>query len=275
MNHFESLWHERYGSLDGVPPAEARPSSDYAEHLLAHRSVRAFTDEPLAPGTLELLIAAAQSAPSSSNLQAWSVVAVEDAARKARLAEWAGHQAHVKKAPLVLAWIADLSRLDRSAQRIGAQAGANEYLEMFLIAAVDAALAAQNALSAAESLGLGTVYLGALRNHPIDVAQELKLPPNAFAVFGLCVGHPDASRPASVKPRLPQRAVLHRETYDSTAEASAVGRYDDALQVFQRGQGMTVQPWSRQASQRVAGPGSMVGRDKLAAQLKALGFGLK
>jgi nitroreductase len=69
---------------------------------------------------------------------------------------------------------------------------------MFLMAAIDTALAAQNAVVAAESLGLGTVYIGALRNQPERVAQVLGLPHKSFAVFGLCVGHADPEQPTGV-----------------------------------------------------------------------------
>ena len=76
-----------------------------------------------AAGTLEMLVAAAQSASTSSNLQAWSLVAVEDSARKARLAELVGNQAHVRAAPLFLVWLADLARLERSPRPGAARRG--------------------------------------------------------------------------------------------------------------------------------------------------------
>jgi nitroreductase len=79
--------------------------------LLRHRSVRAYRPDPLPPGTLETLVAAAQSAPSSSNLQVWSVVAVEEEARKSRLAALAGNQRHIIEAPLLLIWLIDFDRL--------------------------------------------------------------------------------------------------------------------------------------------------------------------
>ncbi|MEI7447408.1 MAG: NADPH-dependent oxidoreductase [Burkholderiales bacterium] len=265
----------RHGGADPTHDAVAERAAPVLETLLAHRSVRAYLPDALPEGTLETLVAAAQSAATSSNLQAWSVVAVEDAARRARLSELVGGQAHVREAPLFLAWIADLSRLARTAEGQGRTAGANRYLEMFLVAAVDAALAAQNAVVAAESMGLGTVYIGAMRNRPDEVAAELRLPQGAFAVFGLCVGRPDPSRPASVKPRLAPRTVLHRETYATDGEPEAVAAYDETMRAFQRSQHMTEQAWSAQSSQRVAGPESLSGRHRLAALLKAQGFGLE
>lgn len=268
------LWRARYGA---APPTLPDEGAAVIGQLLAHRSVRAFLPDALPEGTLQTLVAAAQSASSSSNLQAWSVVAVRDPARKARLAEWSNRQAHIEQVPLFLVWVADLSRLDRTAARLGREAAANRYLEMFLVAAVDAALAAQNAVVAAEALGLGAVYIGALRNQADRVAAELRLPPHAFPLFGLCIGRPDPQRPAAVKPRLAQAAVLHHETYqaDGAQEAAAVEAYDALIQRFQAGQGLPAQPWSEQASQRVAGAASLSGRHRLAVVLRAQGFALE
>ena len=246
------------------------------ERMLAHRSVRAFLDAPLPAGTLDLLVAAAQSAATSSNLQAWSVIAVEDPARRARLAKLANDQAHVARVPLFLVWLADLSRLDRVARRRDEEPGANRFFEMFLVAAIDAALAAQNAALAAESLGLGTVYIGAMRNHPEQVAEELQLPPRTFALFGLCVGHPDPARPADVKPRLAPSVVLHRERYDPAAarEVEAGGRFAAAVQRLHRAPEKTEEPRARQASARVRGAESISGRHGLIASVRRQGFEL-
>ena len=264
----EQALSERYGADASLP---AMPASAVVDAMLRHRSVRAYLDRPLPGGTLELLVAAGQSAATSSNLQAWSVVAVEDAGRKQRLSVMANDQAHIRQCPLFLVWIADLSRLDRVSSGVGQQADGNRYLEMFLVAAIDAALAAQNAVVAAESLGLGTVYIGAIRNKPEEVAAELGLPPDSMAVFGMCVGWPDPARPADIKPRLRQGTIVHREQYSLEPEAAAVAEYNARLNEFQAGQGMKQIDWSKQASNRVAGPQSLSGRHRMREALANLG----
>lgn len=268
----DALLRARYGD---ARPQGTLPGGETIDVLMRHRTVRAFDARPLPEGTLQTLVAAAQSAPTSSNLQAWSVVAVTDPARRATLAGLAAGQAQVRDCPLLLVFIADLSRLDRVSERGGGRADANRFLEMFLVASVDAALAAQNALVAAESLGLGTCYIGAMRNHPEQVAEVLGLPPDAFAVFGLCIGWPDPARPAEVKPRLPQPAVLHLERYDASAEPAEVERYEPAMRAFQASQRMTEVAWSAQAASRVRSPDSLTGRHTLRDSLKRLGFGLE
>ncbi|MBV8620062.1 MAG: NADPH-dependent oxidoreductase [Curvibacter sp.] len=272
-----ALLQTRYGQDPDLPhPLPAGPVP-VLQQLLQHRSVRAYLPDALPEGTLELLVAAAQSAPTSSNQQAWSVLAVQDPARKARLSEWSRDQAHIRQAPLFLVWLADLSRLDRVSQRQGLPSEANRHLEQFLVAAIDASLAAQNAVVAAEALGLGTVYIGALRNRAPEVAAELKLPPRVFPLFGLVVGRADPAQPASVKPRLAQSVVLHHEQYADPAanhEVAAVSHYDGIIQAFQRSQGLPTQPWSEQAAQRVAGAHSLSGRDRLKSFVTGQGFEL-
>lgn len=248
--------------------------NDTLDALVSHRSVRRYLSDPLPPGTVELLVAAAQSAATSSNLQPWSVVAVEDPARKARLAALAGDQVQILQAPLFLLWIVDHRRLTRISERIGTPASALHFLESFLLGAVDTSLAAQNAVVALESIGLGSCYIGGIRNRPAEVAAELGLPPQAFALFGLTVGHPDPAAPAAVKPRLPQRAVLFRERYDDNDVTGVVTAYDARLRSFQREQAMPERDWSEQASQRVRGAASLAGRDMLRDVLDRLGFRL-
>jgi nitroreductase len=244
------------------------------DSLLSHRSVRAYLPDPVPAGTVELLVAAAQSAASSSNLQPWSVVAVEDPARKARLAALAGNQKQILEAPLFLLWIVDHHRLTRIGEAIGTPAEALHFLESFLLGAVDTSLAAQNAVVALESIGLGSCYIGGIRNKPAEVAAELGLPPQSFALFGLTVGYPDPAVPASVKPRLPQEAVLFRERYDAAENAPAIAAYDRRLRSFQREQRMPERDWTEQASQRVRGAVSIAGRDALRTVLHGLGFRL-
>ncbi|MBS0357482.1 MAG: NADPH-dependent oxidoreductase [Proteobacteria bacterium] len=268
-----SLYQARYGSADVAVPSAGSPIID---HLLAHRSVRAYLPDPVSDDTLAAIIAAAQSAASSSNLHAWSVVAVRDPARKARLAELAGDQDHIRQAPLLLVWLADLARLEAVAQKLGETPAALDYLEMFEVGVIDAALAAQNAVTAAESLGLGTVYIGAMRNRPEDVAAELQLPSKVVAMFGLCVGTPDPLQPASVKPRPLQSVVLHQETYSLPAQQAGLEYYDSAMSAFYTSQGMKVRgTWSNHSTKRVRDAGSLSGRDRLVEALNTLGFALK
>jgi len=256
----------RYGDGSGLAV-----SSDVIALQLAHRSVRRFTDEDVSEEHLRALVAAAQSAPTSSNLQAWSVVSVRDRARKARLAALAGGQTFVEQAPLLLVWVADLGRARRLAARAGTSVAATDYLESTLVGFIDAALAAQNAVVAAESLGLGSTYVGAIRNHPREVAAELALPDGTVAAFGLAVGVPDPGEDAGVKPRLPQGAVLHHEQYDAETADAHLPAYDAHLGDYHDRHGLGG-VWTERVLARLAGPESMAGRHTLRQTLEDLGL---
>jgi hypothetical protein len=204
-------------------------------------------------------------------------VAVRDVARKERLAALAGGQAHIREAPLFLAFLVDLARLSGAAARASKPAEGLDYLDTFLMGALDAGFAAQNTVTAAESLGLGTVYIGALRNRPEEVARELGLDPGVFAVFGLCVGHPDPTRPAAVKPRLAQRSVLFHEQYTGGTPATAedIARYDEVIKAFQSSQNMPIAAWSELSTDRIRGGSELRGRHRLREALEHLGFSLR
>ncbi len=267
-----ALLRARYGG-DEIAPPEAWNA--VLATLLGHRSTRAFLPDKLPADTLPTLVAAAQSAASSSNLQTWSVVAVQDPARKARLAVLAGSQKHIDQCPLFLLWLADLGRTKQIAADLGTEVSGPDYLEMMLVAAIDATLAAQNAVVALESMGLGSVYIGAIRNKPEEVAAELGLPPGVFAVFGLCVGVPDPAVTTDIKPRLSQATVLHHEQYDATTQHDAVAAYVTRLDAFQTLQNMPHADWRRTVMARVKNGAALMGRDRLVAALNALGFPLK
>lgn len=258
---------DRYGDPDFGLAA----STAVIEQQLRHRSVRSFLPEPVTEAELSAIVAAASSASTSSNLQAWSVIAVTDRRRKARLAALAGNQAFIDQAPLFLVWVADLDRHHRLADRQQRPLEATGYLEATLLGVIDAVLAAQNAVVALESLGLGSVFVGAVRNHPEEIAAELHLPAHSVAVAGMAVGHPDPTENASVKPRLPQSAVLHRETYDAATADAAITRYDERLAAYNHAHGLAG-AWTHRVLARLAGPQSLVGRDRLREIFEHLGL---
>jgi len=264
-----TLLQERYRSATGE---SSEPWDETISLLLSHRSVRSYLPKALLPGTIETLVASAQSASTSSNLQTWSVIAVEDPERKARLSELAGSQKHIVEAPLFLVWVADLSLLESISERNKISTDRLDNIEFLIMAVVDATLAAQNAFIALESLGLGGVYIGAIRNNTERVAAELGLPSKAFPVFGLTVGYPDPSIVTEIKPRLPQAAILHREQYSAVAIPAAVAEYDLLMRKFQAEQKLEVADWSRQTAAKI---NQVTGRDHLAEALHKLGFPLR
>jgi len=262
----------RYGI--GAEPTPG-PWNDVIATLLSHRSVRGFRPDALPAGTLETLVAAAQSASTSSNLQTWSVVAVTDPDKKAALAKIANNQKHIEQCPLFLVWLADVSRNERLGAEEGVTLETIPHFETYLVAAIDAALAAQNATVAAESLGLSMVYIGALRNNPIEVGRLLGLPPGAMGVFGMCVGYPLPTVTNEVKCRLPQSAILFHNSYDATGESAARAGFDLRIAAFSERHEMTHDTWTKRVIGRMGKISAMSGRDKLVSILNAMGFPLR
>jgi nitroreductase len=262
----------RYG--DGGEPAPG-PWNDVVATLLSHRSVRGFRPDALPAGTLETLVAAAQSASTSSNLQTWSVVAVTDPEKKAALARIANNQKHIEQCPLFLVWLADVSRNTRLGLEECVTLETIPHFETYLVATIDASLAAQNATVAAESLGLSMVYIGALRNNPIEVGRLLSLPPGAMGVFGMCVGYPLPTVTNEVKPRLPQSAIVHHDKYDPTCESTYRAAYDARMAAFSQRHEMTQDTWTRRVIGRMGKIAAMSGRDKLVSILNTMGFPLR
>ena len=256
-----------------------------------HGSVRNYKPDPLPRETIETIVAAAQRTSTSSNMQAYSVIAVTDPATRGRLAELCGNQAHVAQAPVFLAWCADLARLDRACALRGYTQEVG-HVESFLVAAVDAVIAAQTAALAAESIGLGICYIGSIRNKPAEVIDLLGLPRLTFPVTGMTVGWPAVEPPApalvpersagaSVRPRLPLSAVLHWERYDPDHDAE-LAEYDRVMIATGIYQGRQVpvpgKPgemedygWTEHTARRVA----QAVRTELREVLERQGFGLR
>lgn len=244
-----------------------------------HASIRAYRSDPVDANLVEQIVAAGQRASTSSNMQCYSVVAVSDAEKRSRLAELCGNQKHIAEAPYFLAWCADLSRLERVCERRDYRQ-VSENVESFLVSAVDVALAMQNATLAAESIGLGMCYIGAIRNHPLDVIELLSLPRLVFPISGMTLGWP-AVEP-KMKPRLPLEAILHWETYSSEGEADAIREYDRTMietgiyagrRVKAAGRSATTEEygWSEHTARRV----SRAVRTKLKEELAEQGFMLR
>ena len=276
MTDLATLLVQRYGPDAPTIPAGAFDGNPTLETLLGHRSIRRYKPDPLPPGTLEVLGAAAQSAASSSNLQVWSVVAVQDPTRRAEAATLSGDQEFIRQAPLFLVFCADLARLTAVSEREGLPGGGLDYLELFLTSVIDASLAAQNAAVAAEGLGLGICYVGGARNHPREMAALLGLPPRVIALFGLAVGYTADEDASVVKPRLPQPGLIHRETYDAAARDQSVAAYDETARAFYKAQGMNAgETWAAHSARRVAGPETLGGRDIWREVLRERRFALK
>lgn len=216
---------------DGAAPMRARfgmdlPAAempDALRALLDRRVARRYRDQDVPDALLDTLLAAAQSAPSKSDLQQYSVVVMRDRVRIKRIADWIGTMDWIATAPVFLVWCGDMRRGQRLCETHG-MPHANNNLDTFLNTAVDGALAMGAFMAAADAVGLGTCPISYVRSHIERVAPLLGLPPGVYPLAGLTVGWPEFRRPVSM--RLPPRVVVHRECYDDSAMTEEVAAYD-------------------------------------------------
>jgi len=205
-------------------PGGSATVPDGVAALLDRRVARRYRDEPVPDALLDLLLAAAQSAPTKSDLQQYSVVVLRDPVKIKRIADWIGTMDWIASAPVFLIWCGDMRRGQRLCELHG-MPHANNNLDTFLNTAVDATLAMGGFIAAAEAAGLGTCPISYVRNHIEKVAPLLGLPPGVYPLAGLTLGWPVFRRPVSM--RLPPAVVVHRERYDDTALPEHIAAYDD------------------------------------------------
>ncbi|MBC8063419.1 MAG: nitroreductase family protein [Chlorobia bacterium] len=254
-------WTLRYGT-------EAPELPDLSK-FLNHRSVRKFKPDPIPEPMIQGLVAAAQSAATSSNLQLWSIVSVQDPVRREEIAKFCADQSQVRNCAVYFCFIADHYRLRQVAEKQGEACAGLGHTEFFTMAVIDAALAAERMVCAAGAMGLGICYIGALRNDAEGVKNLLNLPEGTFGLFGLCLGWPAEPIRAQIKPRLSQEAIWFRETYDQSVSTE---EYDQRMAAFSLSQQMpTDQPWSKKSGKRVD-LNHMTGRETLLDWLQGQGF---
>ncbi len=202
-------------TLPELPAAAAR--------VLGRRTLRRYTTRPISPALMDLLLACAQSGPTKSNLQQYSILVVEDPAKQAALAELVPSMPWIAEATGLLVFLGDLRRNRRIAELRG-HPYRNNSADSFMNAAVDAAIAMQTLILTAESLGLGCCPISVLRNHLTKLRTLFDLPSGVFPIAGLTLGWP--SDPGRLSLRLPARAVVHRDRYDDSGFEEAIEAYD-------------------------------------------------
>lgn len=263
-------WQARYGGETELPK-NLEIDALIARHL-NHRSVRKYSDRAVPESLVSFLVAAAQSASTSSNLQMWSIVSVQDPKRRKLLAELCDDQSQVETAPWFFMFFADQHRLATAAREAGEAADGLDYHEYYLMAVIDATLAAERMVAAAEQLGLGSCYIGALRDRPREVREVVGAPPQTFGVFGLCLGYPEESSTAEIKPRLAQECVWYRERFP---EHPSIGDYNERMVAFYESQKMNVNAsWAMRSGRRVDN-NHLHGREILAEFAREQGLNLR
>ena len=235
--------------------------------MKSHSSVRSYTDKSIDGSLLQSIVQSGQAASSSSFIQAYSVIRVTNKQNRDLIAQAAGNQRWIVDCAEFLVICADMFRIQHCCQKSEVEE-LQGYTEHFIAATVDAALMAQNMMLAAESAGLGGVFIGGIRNQPEVVAQCLQLPKQVYPVFGLCLGWPNHKQ--DVKPRLPVDVILHQDTYQTEVVEKQIDEYDRQMADYYANRKTNVKNsnWSMQTASAIQGKK----REHMLAFLQSRGF---
>lgn len=242
------------------------------ETITNRRSVRHYLPTPVEAEKLQAVIEAYRSAPNSINGQQTSLVVIQDEQRKAKMMEWAWGQPYIGQAPVFFVMCLDYHRIDVAGAAQGIEVQPDS-LDALVTGFFDGGLALQNMMIAAESLGLSTVTIGAIRGNIDEIRAELGLPQHVLPLVGLVMGYADPQTAVTPKPRLPQSATVFFEQYDETSLVADVQAFDAEILAYnatREGQKSTA-GWV----EKTAGFYSKNVNPRFVSQLKNAGFDLK
>ncbi len=211
----------RFGKAVEVPAGTA--GLDALAGLLEHRSHRRFAARAVGDDLLQLLFACAMSAPSKSDLQQADIIHVRDPVLRERIAALLPDNPWVAAAPVLLVFCGNNRRTRQVAQWRG-KTFANDHLDAFMNAAVDAGIVLMNFITAVEVAGLGCCPISSIRNHAQTVSDLLELPEWVFPLAGMCVGYPESE--GVITPRLPLDVTIHTDRFSEAGVESKVDAYD-------------------------------------------------
>ena len=195
--------------------------------LLENRvSIRKYSDELVPDEMVEAVLRSAFRAPTSSNIQSYTVIVVRNPETRQKLSVVTGGQKHVAETPVFLSFCDDMTRIDYALMKNQHNLNGNN-METGVVTSIDVALVGMSAYLTAESLGLRGLMIGAVPNNALETAEILGLPHRVYCVFGMCLGWPAEQPPQ--KPRMDIGATIHYEKYDVDATIASLDDYDRVL----------------------------------------------
>lgn len=183
------------------------------QSLYDRKSVRVYEDRPIPPEAKQAILEAAAQAPTAGCQQLYTILDITDPALKQALAESCDHQPFIAAAPLVLVFCADCKKWYDAYLEVGCtprRPGAGD----LMLAVTDTAIAAQNAVVAAESFGIGSCYIGDIMENCAAVRGMLHLPEYVFPAVMLVFGWPTQQQKDRQKPqRCAMEHIVHENGY--------------------------------------------------------------
>lgn len=223
METLREMIASRYGRETGI--GDNTQENTKLTDFLSRRSIRVYKNDPVPEDLIQVLIACAQSAPTKSNLQQYSILVVKEQSIRNQLAPWCPRTKGLEDVPVLLVFCADIRR-NQSVAKFRQKRYANNNMDTFLNATVDASLSMGFFVAAAEAAGLGCAPLSSLRDNIDAVSDILNLPKGVFPVAGVMCGWPKVE--GYVNQRLPQSVIVHYDRYDDKNLEQNIDDYDQA-----------------------------------------------
>lgn len=203
-----------YSDMPSHHGVKVVPEGEYPNEtmrlLFEKGSCREFRDGKIPPDALRAVLEAGTHAPTGGNLQPYSIIKIEDEESRRWFAELCG-QRFIGEAPVLLLFCIDFRRLGRWAGLDVAPFTATSSFRHFWVSFQDTIMCAQNICTAADSIGLGSVYIGTVLEIFTEIRDEFQLPNGVFPVVLLCLGYP--KKKILPRKKLGVEAVVHDERY--------------------------------------------------------------
>lgn len=199
------------------------------KYFSQRRTIRNYSDRKIDNATLNEIISLAMRAPTTGNMQLYSVIVTRSSEMKERLSPSHFNQPTVKSCDVMLTVCADFNRFVRWCEASNAVPGYDNF-QSFITATLDATIFAQQIVTIAEMHGIGTCYLGTVTYNAPQIAEILNLPKRVIPVACITMGYPE-SEPEQCE-RLPLEAVMHNEIYThfSDSEIKELYRVKDEFE---------------------------------------------
>lgn len=221
------------------------------EKQLEHRTIRAFQEKEIPQDIFQLLMEVGRRTASSTGIQGCSIIRITDQKLKDEISS-VSRQDFIKKIPELMIFVVDQYRNSRIAKDSGVEEQGSCDMDRFLSGYTDACITAQNIVNAAESIGLGTVYLGSILNDSEKICELLNLPKLTFPVVGLGIGYPDQD--PGMKPRMDMKYRVFENSYKVFDDYTHIMKeYDKEMESYykDRGENQKLDSFSGQVIMRL------------------------
>lgn len=247
--------------------------NDMIRMQLEHRTIREFNEDKITEEIIEQLTQVARRTASSNGMQSSSIIRIIDPVIKQELADICT-QEYVARMPELWIFIVDQYRNGQIASEKGCYEDSINDMDRFFQGFTDACLMAQNVVNAAESMKLGTVYLGSILNNPSRTIELLNLPKRTFPVVGLGFGYPNQE--PQLKPRMDMELRIFENKYKCfDSYINTIIEYDEIMQTYYdlRNANQRVDSFSNQVIEKLKNINPI--RQKIFNNIVEQGFDLK